>query len=135
MEANENGETTYDGSARSSEDGLNEVNIEVSETSTHVDPVQENSQNESSRQGLDGLREATLGPWPTEEEWKDLEAEILETYETPSSYFSEVNILDLLNICPNCLVVLYKAKIMTTSRLDNTGLKHNIDIVKIIAII
>lgn len=37
MEANENGETTYDGSARSSENGLNEVNIEVPETSTHVD--------------------------------------------------------------------------------------------------
>lgn len=84
METNENEETTDDRSARSSETGLKEVNGEVSESSTHVDPVQENSQSESPRQALDRPREPILGPWPTEEEWKDLEKEILETYETPS---------------------------------------------------
>lgn len=85
METNENEETTDDSSARSSETGLKEVNIgRVFEYSTHVYPVQENSQNESPRQALERLREPVLGPWPTEEEWKVLEKEILETYETPS---------------------------------------------------
>jgi hypothetical protein len=135
METNENEETTDDRLARSSETGLKEVFEygEVFEYSTHVDPVQENSQNESPRQALGRLREPILGPWPTEEKWKVLEKEILETYEP--SYFFEVKIIDLLNICQSCLLVLYKTKVMTTSRLDNTGLKHNVDIVKVIAII